>query len=94
MNLKSFTIRKLTPSIGAEIDGVDLSAVSEAQLMDIRQALLDHLVIFFHDPEVDVSAAQGVGSALRSAPHAPGAPLCSRRVSRNRSDQGLERRRR
>ena len=50
MNFTRLTIRKLTPSIGAEIGDVNLSsAISESLLADIRQALLDNLVIFFRD---------------------------------------------
>ncbi len=44
------SIRPLTPTIGAEIEGIDLSAPLDADAVaDIRQALLDHLVLFFRD---------------------------------------------
>jgi len=44
------SIRPLNPTIGAEVEGVDLSAPLDAETVaDIRQALLDHLVIFFRD---------------------------------------------
>ena len=40
----------LFPNIGAEIDGIDLSAeLDAATLRFIRQALLKYLVIFFRD---------------------------------------------
>lgn len=43
-------IRTLTPTIGAEISGVDLRQPLDAAVVAaIRQALLDHLVIFFRD---------------------------------------------
>lgn len=46
-------IRKLTPAIGAEIAGVDLSGeLSDAVIAAIRQALLDHRVIFFRDQPI------------------------------------------
>ena len=46
----SITITKLSDAIGAEIDGVDLSKSVDAEtISDIRQALLDHCVIFFRD---------------------------------------------
>jgi taurine dioxygenase len=46
-------IRKLTPVIGAEIGGVDLSKEqSDATIAGIRQALLDHRVIFFRDQAI------------------------------------------
>jgi len=44
------TVRPLTSSIGAEIDGVDLSrSLAGETVAEIRQALLDHLVIFFRE---------------------------------------------
>ena len=49
MNL-SPQVLPLTPNIGAEIDGIDLSAeLDAATLRFIRQALLKYLVIFFRD---------------------------------------------
>lgn len=41
-------VKKLTGTIGAEILGVDLSKdLSAPTIKDIRQVLLDNLVIFF-----------------------------------------------
>ncbi len=46
-------VTPLTPIIGAEISGVDLSARLSAAAQDsIYQALLDHLVIFIRDQEI------------------------------------------
>ena len=43
-------IRPLTGALGAEISGVDLSKpLSEQAREEIKRALYDHLVIFFHD---------------------------------------------
>jgi taurine dioxygenase len=43
-------IRPIAGALGAEIDGVDLDAVLDAETIGaIRRALLDHLVIFFRD---------------------------------------------
>jgi taurine dioxygenase len=43
-------VRKIAGGLGAEVDGVDLAlALSTTGLGAIRQALLDHLVIFFRD---------------------------------------------
>ena len=45
-----FTIKALAPNIGAEISDIDLSQpLSEAIIQQLRQAWLDHLVIFFRD---------------------------------------------
>jgi len=41
-------VKKLTGTIGAELLGVDLSKdLSAVTIQDIRQALLDNMVIFF-----------------------------------------------
>ena len=45
-----FTVRQLTPAIGAELLDIDLGAPDIADATPaIRQALLDHKVIFFRD---------------------------------------------
>ncbi len=46
-------VRPVTGGIGAEIGGVDLAReLSAAQVAEIRQALLQHLVIFFRDQQL------------------------------------------
>ena len=46
----SFNVRRLAGALGAEISGVDLSQdLPDATIAAIRQALLDHQVIFFRD---------------------------------------------
>ncbi len=58
------SIRKLAPAIGAEIDGVDLrEELSQAAIDGIRQALLDHRVIFFRDQ--DITSEQHIAFARR-----------------------------
>lgn len=45
-----FEIKPIAGSLGAELRGIDLSAdLPEDTVRSIRQALLDHLVIFFRD---------------------------------------------
>ncbi len=47
------TVAPLSASIGAEIGGVDISRdFQDAVVAEIRQALLDHLVIFFRDQDL------------------------------------------
>ncbi|HEY1879265.1 MAG TPA: TauD/TfdA family dioxygenase [Caulobacteraceae bacterium] len=47
---ETIRVTPLSPVIGAEIDGVDLSRdLSNRQFAEIRRALLDHLVIVFRD---------------------------------------------
>ncbi|MGY8991923.1 MAG: TauD/TfdA dioxygenase family protein, partial [Rhodospirillales bacterium] len=58
----SITISLLTDAIGAEIGNVDLSAPLEAEtIADIRQALLDHCVIFFRDQTLSDDDLMKVG---------------------------------
>ena len=49
----SITITPKSPTIGAEIDGVQLGDdLSDETIGTIRQALLDHKVIFFRDQDI------------------------------------------
>lgn len=56
-------VRPLTPAVGAEIEGMDLGSVDDGTVAVVRQALLDHLVVFWRAQ--DVSAAQQVAFATR-----------------------------
>jgi taurine dioxygenase len=50
---RSFSVKPLTPAIGAEVSGIDLGQpLSEDIAEVIYRALLDHLVIFFRDQEL------------------------------------------
>ena len=52
----------LTPDIGAEIHGIDLSTyLDPATLRFIREALLQHLVIFFRDQELTLEQHKNFG---------------------------------
>jgi alpha-ketoglutarate-dependent taurine dioxygenase len=49
-------VEPIAGACGAEIHGVDVSApLDDATIRDIRQALLDHCVLFFRDQELDVA---------------------------------------
>jgi alpha-ketoglutarate-dependent taurine dioxygenase len=67
-------IRPLTGALGAEISGVDLSKpLSAAAREEIKRALYDHLVIYFHDQEgfsreLHLEFAQMFGK-LQKIPH-------------------------
>ncbi len=77
-----FSIDPVTPTIGAEISGVNLSGpLDEATLDAIYQALLDHLVIFFRDqdlkPDAHLAFAESFGEIDKPHPiypHAEGHP--------------------
>jgi taurine dioxygenase len=49
----TITIKPVTSTIGAEVSGIDLSrALDDDAVAAIRQALLDHLVLFFRDQHI------------------------------------------
>ena len=53
MGYQSISVEKMTGSLGAEIKGVDLSRpLSNSAAASIRQALVDHLVIFIRDQKL------------------------------------------
>lgn len=59
-----FKVCPVTPSIGAEIEGVDLhERLSDETIDEIRQALLTYKVIFFRDQ--DISQEQHIAFARR-----------------------------
>ncbi len=74
-------IRRLTPTIGAEIEGVDLTRPIGPELFaEIRRALADHLVIFFRDQDITPDQHVAFGRLFGelqihpAAPHEPGRP--------------------
>lgn len=76
----SFTIRPMTPAIGAEITGLDLGQPLDPATEDaLYQALLDHLVLFFRNqdiaPERHLAFARSFGEIDQPHPlyaHVPG----------------------
>lgn len=74
-------VTPVSTAVGAEISGVDLSRpLLDADLRTIRQALLDHGVIFFRDqnltPEQHIAFAERFGpiNVNRFFQHVPGYP--------------------
>jgi taurine dioxygenase len=64
--MREYSLNPITPVIGAEISGIDLSlALSQVQLDQIYQDLIDHNVIFFRDqnisPQNHVALANSFG---------------------------------
>lgn len=67
-------VRPLSANIGAELRGIDLKAdLSDEEVQAIRQALLDHKVIFF--PEQHLDPVQHVAFASRFGEATPGHPV-------------------
>ena len=66
-------IKRVTGALGAEISGVDATApLSDETIAVIRQALLDHKVVFLRDQELDYERL--VGFAERFGPLTLGHP--------------------
>ena len=57
----TLSIAKLTPAIGAEISGVDLAALSNAEASALHDALMAHQVIFFRDQKMSVEQHKALG---------------------------------
>ncbi len=53
-NYETITVTPCTPHVGAIIGNIDLrQELSNSQVNDVHQALLNHGVIFFHDQPID-----------------------------------------
>lgn len=62
MRYETITVSPLTPQIGAEIGNIDLSRpLSNAQVHELHEALMAHLVIFFRDQPIDIPAQIALG---------------------------------
>lgn len=68
-------ISRLSPHIGAEIRGVDLSAdLDDGTVAEIRQALLDHQVLFFRDQDLSYDRHKALGRRFGELHVHPAAP--------------------
>jgi len=75
MGYQSIEVRKLTPTIGAEIFGVDLaSALGNQQFQEIHDALMDNLVVFFRDQKLTVQQQTSFGRRFGKLHIHPNAP--------------------
>jgi taurine dioxygenase len=62
---KKIQVRKVTPRIGAEVSGVDLSSKGNPEtLEEIRRALHENLVLFFRDQPLDHAQHKVFGRAF------------------------------
>ena len=62
MPYRTIEVEKLTPHVGAEIRGVDLTRpLSDQQFQDVHAALMDNLVVFFRDQELTVEQHVALG---------------------------------
>lgn len=62
MSYEHIEVTPVAGALGAEISGVDLSgAIAEPALAEIRQALVEYLVVFFRDQNLDPGALAAFG---------------------------------
>ena len=52
-------VRPLSPALGAVVLGVDLARLDDAEFAEIRQAFIDHQVLFFRDQGLSPDALLG-----------------------------------
>src|SRR5262252_2571183 len=65
MSTSRLTVTALTPRIGAEVAGLDLTRpLSEGQIARLKQALADHLVLFFRDQPIGHEDLKRFGRAF------------------------------
>jgi taurine dioxygenase len=78
MSYQTIEVRKLTPHIGAEIGGVDLSRpLGNQQFQEVHDALMQNLVVFFRDQRLTHDQHKAFGRRFGdlaihpASPHAP-----------------------
>jgi taurine dioxygenase len=75
MNQQGLSVHPVTPVIGAEILNVDLEALDESTLEEIRGALMSHCVLFFRDQDISIQSQKAFGAwfgELVAHPNDPG----------------------
>jgi taurine dioxygenase len=78
---ETITIDKLTPIIGAEIGGIDLSKpLSNRQQDEIHRALAENLVIFFRDQHISQDQHLAFGRLFGPLHTHPAAPQRTRQA--------------
>jgi taurine dioxygenase len=78
---RTLRARRLTPILGAEIEGIDLTApIGADQAAELARAFADHQVLFFRDQPMSAERHLAFGRLFGglhvhpAAPHAPGHP--------------------
>src|SRR5205809_1468663 len=76
MTSQTIEVRKLTPTIGAEIFGVDLAKpLGNQQFQEVHDALMDNLVIFFRDQKITIEQHKDFGRRFGPLHIHPNAPI-------------------
>src|SRR3954465_2127355 len=87
MPYQTIEVKKLTPHIGAEIGGVDLSRpLGNQQFQEVHDALMENLVVFFRDQHLTHDQHKSFGRLFGelavhpASPKAPGGPPETRTI--------------
>lgn len=76
MAYQTIEVKKLTPTIGAEVFGADLSGpLGNQQFQEIHDALMENQVIFFRDQKLTVDQHKGFGRRFGKLHVHPNAPI-------------------
>ena len=71
----AFRVTRVSPAIGAEVSGLDLSvAIDDGSLGRLREALAEHLVLFFRDQELTLEQHKAIGERFGDLHVHPAAP--------------------
>ena len=69
MNYESIVVSPVTPRIGATVEGVTLAKpLSNCQVEELHQALVEHQVLFFRDQPIDENAHKRLGRYFGQSP--------------------------
>jgi taurine dioxygenase len=71
---RTLTVTPLTPTLGAEVEGVDLATVDDATWNEISQLWADHAVLFFRDQDLPPAAHEALGRRIGELHVHPAAP--------------------
>src|SRR5437868_7635084 len=75
MSYQTIEVRKLTPTIGAEVHGIELSRpLGNQQFQEVHDALMDNLVIFFRDQTLTIDQHKDFGRRFGKLHIHPNAP--------------------
>ena len=85
MAYETITVKKLTPHIGAEIGGVDLSRpLGNQQFQEVHDALMENLVVFFRDQHLTIDQHKDFGRRFGELAIHPASPQNSSLGSRSK----------
>jgi len=76
MQYRRISVEPVSPVVGAEVSGIDLSSpLDDETVEEVRRALLDHLVLFFHDQDIDFESHKAFARHFGDLHVHPGASL-------------------